>query len=299
MKTKITLLLMVVGLFPFSNLIGQMTILSGPEQGSYYQFVQDIKMVLANEEDKQYINQPTSGAAYNYEQLVDPASPAKYALIQSDYLFYAQSIDFRENTSKTKDIKVVLPLANEEIHLVTRKSTGLTRLDELEKKVVAIGDKNQGTYATASLIKERSQVFWSSRNIHFDQALKELLMKRLDAFFFVGSAPIEKLNVNPQAMVDELALIELHDMNNWAKYYDPDTIYTTDYKWLEKNVPTYSVKTVLVVNEAKLTKEDRVALSRLVSGIQTQFDVLKAEGHPKWKEVDLFDWDEEVWPLFR
>ena len=291
--------LLVISLFVVSNLFSQMTILSGPEQGSYYQFVNDIKTVLANEEDKQYINQATSGAAYNFEQLVDPDSPAKYALIQSDYLFYAQSIDFRDNSNKTKDIKVVLPLANEEIHLVTRKSTGLTRLDELEKKVVAIGDKNQGTYATASLIKERSQVFWSSRNIHFDQALKELLMDRLDAFFFVGSAPIEKLNVNPQAMVDELALIELHDMNNWAKYYDPDTIYTTDYRWLEENVPTYSVKTVLVVNEAKLTKEDRIALSRLVSGIQNQFDVLKAKGHPKWKEVDLNDWNEEVWPLFR
>lgn len=299
MKTKITLLLMVVGLFSFSNLIGQMTILSGPEQGSYYQFVQDIKTVLANEEDKQYINQPTSGAAYNFEQLVDPASPAKYALIQSDYLYYAQSTDLLENTDKTKDIKVVLPLANEEIHLVTRKSTGLTKLDELEKKVVAIGDKNQGTYATASLIKSKSLIFWSSRNIHFDQALKELYMNRLDAFFFVGSAPVEKLNVNPQVMIDELALIELNNINDWAKYYIPDTIYTTDYKWLEKNVPTYSVKTVLVVNEAKLTKEDRIALSRLVSGIQNQLDVLKAEGHPKWKEVDLFDWDEEQWPLYK
>lgn len=299
MKTNVITLFLVISIFTITDLFGQMTILSGPEQGSYFQFVNDIKTVLATEEDKQYINQATSGAAYNFEQLIDPASPAKFALIQSDYLYYAQSLDFRDNTNKTKEIKVVLPLANEEIHLVTRKSTGLTRLEELEKKVVAIGDKNQGTYATASLIKERSKIFWSSRNIHFDQALKELLMKRLDAFFFVGSAPIEKLKVNPQAMVDELSLIELHDINNWAKYYDPDTIYTTDYRWLEKNVPTYSVKTVLVVNEAKLTKEDRVALSRLVSGIQNQFDVLKAEGHPKWKEVDLNDWNEEMWPLYK
>ena len=63
--------------------------------------------------------------------------------------------------------------------------------------------------------------------------------------------------------------------------------------------PTYSVKTVLVVNEAKLTKEDRIALSRLMSGIQNQFDVLKAEGHPKWKEVDLYDWDPAMWPMYR
>ena len=204
-----------------------------------------------------------------------------------------------DNSSKTKDIKVVLPLANEEIHLVTRKSTGLTKLDELEKKVVAIGDQNQGTYATASLIKGKSGIFWSSRNIHFDQALKELYMGRLDAFFFVGSAPVEKLNVNPQVMVDELALIELQNINDWAKFYKADTIYTDDYQWLESNVPTYAVKTVLVVNEAKLTKEDRIDLSRLISGIQNQFDVLKAEGHPKWKEVDLYDWDEAMWPMYR
>lgn len=299
MKANVTTLLLVISLFAVNTLFAQMTILSGPEQGSYYHFVNDIKTVLADKEDKQYINQATSGAAYNFEQLVNPDSPAKYALLQSDYLFYAQSIDLMENTSKTKDIKVVLPLANEEIHLITRKSTGLTKLDELEKKVVAIGDKNQGTYATASLIKGKSGIFWSSRNIHFDQAFKELNMGRLDAFFFVGSAPIEKLNVNPQVMVEELGLIELQNINDWAKYYTKDTIYSTDYKWLEADVPTYSVKTVLVVNEAKLTKEDRIALSRLMSGIQNQFDVLKAEGHPKWKEVDLFDWDPAMWPMYR
>lgn len=298
MKANIISLLLIT-IFTITSVFGQMTILSGPEQGSYYHFVNDIKTILASEEDKQYFNQATSGAAYNFEQLADPESPAKYALIQSDYLFYAQSVDLLENTEKTKDIKVVLPLANEEIHLVTRKSTGLTKLDELEKKVIAIGDKNQGTYATASLIKSKSQIFWSSRNIHFDQALKELYMKRLDAFFFVGSAPIDKLKVNPQVMVDELALIELTNINDWAKYYTPDTIYTTDYQWLEKNIPTYAVRTVLVVNEAKLTKEDRVALSRLVSGIQNQLDVLKANGHPKWKEVNFSNWDEAMWPMYK
>lgn len=299
MKANVITLFLVISVFTVTDLFGQLVILSGPEQGSYFQFVQDIKTVLADKEDKQYINHESSGAAYNFEQLVDPASPYKLALIQSDYLFYAQSIDVRNNTNKTKDIKVVLPLANEEIHLVTRKSTGLTKLNQMNKKIVAIGDKNQGTYATASIIKERSQIYWSSRNIHFDDALKDLYLNRIDAFFFVGSAPVEKLNVNPQVMIDELALIELDDINNWAKYYKPDTIYTTDYKWLERDVPTYSVKTVLVVNEAKLTKEDRIAISRLVNGIQNQLDVLKKQGHPKWKEVNLHDWNEEDWPLYK
>lgn len=299
MKAKFITFLVAISIFSITDVIGQITILSGPEQGSYSKFVNDIKTVLANEEDKQIINQNTGGSAYNYEQLVDPNSKAKYALLQSDYLFYAQSIDFMENTEKSKNIKVVLPLANEEIHLVTRKSTGLTKLDELEKRVIAIGDKNEGTYATASLIKSKSGIFWSSRNIPFDQSFKELQMHKLDGFFFVGSAPVEKLNVNPQVMVVELGLIELQNVNGWAKYYMPDTIYASDYKWLEVDVPTYAVRTVLVVNEAKLTKEDRVALSRLISGIQNQFDILKATGHPKWKEVNFGDWDETMWPMYR
>lgn len=299
MKTNVITLFLVVSLFAISDLFGQMTILSGPEQGSYYVFVDNIKTVLEQEEGLQYINKSTGGAVYNYEQLIDPKSPAKIALIQADYLYYAQALDFRDNTEKTKVIKVVLPLANEEIHLVTGKGKGLTRLDEMEKKIVAIGDKNQGTYATANFIKEKSQVYWSSRNTPFSQALNDLYMGRIDAFFFVGSAPVEKLQVNPAVMVDGLALIEMNDINNWAKYYIPDTIYTTDYAWLEKDVPTYSVKTVMIVNEAKLTEDDRVAITQLANGIKNQIDVLKVEGHPKWKEVDLYDWTDAQWPMYK
>jgi len=306
MKFK-NLLSTIIFVFLFSLVsFAQFTILSGPEQGSYHTFGEDIVSVTGPEPGNTFVNEVTSGAAFNYNQLIDPESPYKFALIQSDYLYYMQALDNRDNTENTKPIKVILPLAHEEIHIVTKASSGLTKLQDLgnlkngdQKYNVAIGTKDQGTYATANLIKDRSQIYWASRNIHFDDVMHELFMDRIDAFVMVGSAPLQKLDVNPQALIEEIALIELNNFNDWAKYYDNDTIYTTDYKWLEKDVPTFCVRTLLVVNESKLTDADKQAIHSLKNGVMNNFDKLKSEGHPKWKEVDLFDWTDGDWPMYK
>lgn len=299
MKTKISLLVLLFSVFLFSDVIGQMVILSGPEDASYYRFVEDINDVLESGSDKPYINKKTQGAMYNFNQITDPKTPYKVAMVQSDLLFYMQASDMRNNTHKTKDIKVIIPLAKEEIHVVTKKSSNLNKLQDLDSAIVAIGNKNQGTYVTSSIMKDRSNMYWISRNIHFDQALKDLYLNEIDAFIIVGSAPISKLDLNPRAMTDELALVELEDFNDWAKYYDNDTIYKEDYKWLEKDVPTFGVKTVLIVNEAKLTDDDRSEIAKLTNGIKSKFDILKEQGHPKWKEVDLSDWDNSDWTMYK
>lgn len=284
----------------FSSLsMAQLTILSGPEQGSYYKFTNDIVKVVAPAFATPLVNSPTSGAAYNFEKLTDPDSPDKIAMIQSDYLYYMQAKDSRENTEKTKQLKVLLPLANEEIHLVTKANKGILGLKDLDDKTVAIGTQDQGTYATANLIKDRSGIYWTSRNIHFDDALKELYADKIDAFFFVGSAPVEKLDLNPQSMVEDLDLVPLENFNDWAKYYDNDTIYAGDYKWLDYGVPTFGVRALLVVNESKLTADDKNKVLQLKMAIQNKFDELKKVGHPKWKEVDFFDWDETDWPVYK
>lgn len=292
MKTKITLLLFAISFLSISTLFAQLTILSGPKQASYFQFIDDISKVSNGD----VINQASSGAAYNYSQLVDPKSPIKIAMMQSDYLYYAQMMDNRNNTNKSSSLKVILPLAHEEIHVVTKKVSNLNRLQDLDSLIVAIGTKDQGTYATANIIKDRSGVTWKSRNIHFVEALQELMMDRVNAFMIVGSAPINKLDINPQAMTEEISLVELNDFNDWAKYYSNDTIYTKDYKWVEEDVPTFAVRNVLIVNEAKLTDADKAAITKMVNGIKNNFDVLKATGHPKWKEIDFEDWTNSDWP---
>lgn len=285
--------------FSFSYVSGQMPVLSGPEQGSYYRIIADIENVLKTDDTKLIVNTESEGAAMNFEKLIDEQSPYKLALTQSDLLYREQALDMLNNTEKSKNIKVIVPLANEEIHLVTKKSSPLNDLrDFSDKTTIAIGNQYQGTYITSSLIKDKTKIFWRSKNTNFEDALGELHRREVDAFFIVGSAPLKKLDVNPQVFVDGLKLIPLRDFNGWAKHYQEDIISAGDYKWLEKDVPTFSVKTVLIVNEDKLDDNDRKLIAQIVEGLNTNMEKLKAEGHPKWKEIDLKDWDSNNWPLF-
>jgi TRAP transporter TAXI family solute receptor len=299
MKFNSILLSVMLIVFSGHTVRAQLNILSGAEQGSYHQFVNDIARAVNSDTLNLITNTSTEGAAINLENIADPASPYKIGLVQEDYLYYMQNKDLIQNTSKLKHVKVVMPLAKEEIHLVTRKDRGINDLRDLtDSTMVAIGKRSQGTYTTANNIKDKTRIFWMSMPVLYEDALRMLLINQLDAFFVVGSAPIEKLNMNPQALSTEIKLVPLVDFDGWAKYYDADVITAGTYKWLEEDVPTFAVQSLLVVNEKKLTDEDKVLLDKLIDGITDNLDKLKSNGHPKWKEVDLTNWDPTDWPVY-
>jgi TRAP transporter TAXI family solute receptor len=297
MKAKLSILVFTLVLISLSQVHAQLEVLSGPAQGSYYQFIGDIENVLSTDSSAQIKNIETEGAAINFEKLADRNSPYKIALTQSDYLYHMQGMDMLNNTEKTKNIKVIVPLANEEIHLVALKDSKLEKIQDLEGKMVGIGTQYQGTYFTSTIIKNRTKVFWDSRSISFEEALSQLNLQKVDAFFIVGSAPLQKLNIDPRAFAGGIKFLPLIDYNDWAKYYQKDTIRAGDYKWLEEDIPTYNVKTVIIVNESKLTEKDREDIASMVEGIKANMERLKAEGHHKWKEVSLSDWDANDWPV--
>jgi len=298
MYLKNILTLFVAISLSVTTLFGQMIILSGPSQGTYKALVDDIAEIMGNDSISPFVNVVTDGSGYNYRELIDPDSPVKIAVIQSDYLYYQEIMDAKDNTEKSGAIKVLLPLANEQIHIVTKKNSGLTKLADLKEEIVGCGTQEQGTYATAILIKDKSEVFWNTKILDFDRALKELYGDKIAAFFVVGTAPLKKLNINPQAMVEPLTLISPENINDWARYHKSDVIKATDYKWLDYDVPTYSVKNLLVVNEDKLTEEDKVEILKLVNGIKENQSSLQSTGHPAWKVIDLHDWDSSNWPVY-
>jgi TRAP-type uncharacterized transport system substrate-binding protein len=221
--------------------------------------------------------------------LADPNSNYRIGLIQSDYLNLMEAEDKINNTNKTASLKVVMQLATEQIHLVAKKSSGLTNLQDLEMKRVGIGNEEQGSMATARIIKERSQISWTTVYVGFDDMLSRLSKGSIDAGLVVGSAPLNLLDIDPQVMIDGITLLELDDFNGWARYYENDTIYRDDYKWNAKNTPTFGVRTLLVVNESKLTGEDKQTVSVIKSSIIQNLDQLRKEGHPKWSTVIIPD----------
>jgi TRAP-type uncharacterized transport system substrate-binding protein len=300
MKKKIIVLGLLFVTFYSQSLFSQIRILSGPIQGSYFEFIDDINNVMKDTTGNEpFINMATMGAASNFDRISDPLSEYKVALMQLDYLFFMQGMDVQNNIQRTKDIKVLMPLANEEIHIVTKKKSGLEKLSDINSStVVGIGDKSQGTYATAFRISEMGKFNWISKNYPFDNVLRELVLDRLDAFVFVGSAPVVKLDIDSRGLREPITLLELDDFEG-SEIYKRDTIHKEDYKWLDKDIPTFGVRTVMIVNEAKLTKEDKVALKKMMESIRENKSRLEKYGHPKWREVDIDDWNSKDWPIIK
>jgi TRAP transporter TAXI family solute receptor len=290
MKFNKLFLVSALALVLFGQAYCQMTILSGPEKGSYNRFAGDIVKVLGEKNGIRLINQVSGGSADNFKKLTDPASADKIALIQSDYLTLMETDDKLNNTNLSNSLKVVIELAGEEIHLVAKKSSGLKSLRDLNQKKVAIGDGNQGSFAAGKIIGERSKINWIPRLVGYNQVLNQLSANNIDAFLLVGSAPVDILDIDPKTTVmNDLNLIELENINGWANFYEYDTIFRTEYKWLDRDIPTFGVRTLLIVNESKLTDAEKQTVAAIKSGIIQNLDVLRALGHPKWKEVIIPD----------
>lgn len=281
-------LLIILFIFSVGQVYCQMIILSGPEKGSYSRFADDISALLG-EDNISLENQTSDGSASNFKLITGPNAKYKIALIQSDYLNLMIAEDKLNDTDKAGSLKVVMQLATEQIHFVTKTSSGLTSLRDLDSKRVGIGNEEQGGFATGKIIKERSQIGWTAVYVGFDEMLSRLSSGSIDAGLVVGSAPLEMLDIHPQVMIDEITLLELDDFNGWAKHYENDTIYSDDYLWLDKNIPTFGVRTLLVVNESKLTGEDQQTVSVIKSSIIRNLDQLKSQGHPKWRTVIIPD----------
>ena len=287
MNFKERFLMAAVLLLSFGQVHAQMVILSGPERGSYHQFADEIAALVADKNGIQLENLTTEGSASNFMGLTNPALNYKMALIQSDYLHLMDATDKVNDTYLTSSLKVVMELAAEQIHLVAKKSSDLTSLQDLDQKIMGIGSENQGGFATARRMRVQTQVEWRNVHVPFEEMLKRLKSGSIDVGLVVGSAPLDMLDIDPEVMVDGMKLLKLEDFNGWARYYENDTIYSEDYQWLEEDIPTFGVRTLLVVNEAKLTEEEKALVDTIKASIIQHIDQLKEKGHPKWSTVNV------------
>lgn len=140
MRKLFFLAFLLFGFLIGTSAIAQITILSGPEQGSYHQFVSDLEKLLNNDSVKLIVNQPTQGATINLENIANPQSPFKVALVQEDYMFIMQNKDILQRTKTMSDIQVIYPFVKEEIHLVTRKDKSINTLKDIsDSTLVSIG----------------------------------------------------------------------------------------------------------------------------------------------------------------
>jgi len=283
----------------------QIQVLTGTEQGTYHVLANDMNKLLPS--SSKVINgdtteipfldvRTTAGSSINFDLLVDEGSEVKVAFLQLDILLRQKMEDVLHGTSKTNDLMVLMPLSVEAIHLITKRESEINSLSDLEGLRVGIGNKFEGTYYTALYIKDLSKVGFQSKNISTQDIIKPLLLDKIDAFFVVATPPMEMIKIMPTSTGEKFKIVPLENINGWADGFTEVTIPARTYSWQETAVQTYGVPSVVVVNMAKITDEEKQSLLQWRATVIENLQELQTSGHSVWKTTNVSEWNTDMWP---
>lgn len=280
-------------LIGISNLNAQ-TILSGIEGASNFRIAQDIKEYTGI---KTLDIKSSSGSVENFNNL----KAGTVAFMQYDVLQQEAWNDLTNITNKTDDIKVLLSLGNEEIHLIAHTESNISSIRDLNDPniKIAVGSKDQGTAVTAMIIKQQTESKWTDVHLSFKESIRALLTREIDAFFFVGSAPVAAFKpfsrLSP-AHQKKIKLVSISDNRLKEIYGEPVKITRTTYDWAPYDINTYAVKSLLVTKITDETPDQQKQIRSLLASIKTNVINLQKEGHPQWRSVS-FNFNRIDWPV--
>ena len=259
----------------------EMGIVTGGPAGTYYQFGLNLQE-LGNQNGIDLRVDNSQGSIENI-YAVYQRPKTQLGIVQSDVLAFVSRV---QSNPVLKGIalktKLVFPLYNEEIHLVGKKD--ILGFDYLAGRKVAIGQEGSGTYMTAELLFKVSGVEPAQKvAIGTEEALDELKRGNVDAMFYVAGYPVKLFTENIQAE-DNLAVIPITH-KSILEFYPESEIPAGTYTWQTEAVPTAAVKAVLVAYDFRNYHCDTVG--KMAKLIYENMDWLSANGHPKWRSVDL------------
>jgi len=270
---KIILLLVMALLF--RNDAFGLTIATGSAEGTYFKIAQDIKQVAEKEGIPIEIIQ--TGGSFDNVNLLG-AGKVDLAIMQLDVLRFVAEILLKETgLNVLQEVKVVLNLYPEEIHIIA-KNPSITTLNQLQGKKVAVGPEKSGSALTAEVLLAG---FGLNVERVFDapeDAVKKLAKGDIDALIFVGGAPVPAF----QNLDKSFHFVALPRDSGLEEIYPKKTIAKSVYSWAE-NVETYAVPSVIMTRNRDQS-DYIVTLQKLVLSILVNKEYLDANGHPKWKD---------------
>jgi TRAP transporter TAXI family solute receptor len=283
MKIKLTgIILAAAFVITTSAAIAQdMGIVTGSKRGTYYQFGLNMSELVKSKGVRLRVDE-SQGSIQNVFA-VFKAPDTQMGIVQSDVLAFVAKIQtdpiLQRIAAKTR---MVFPFYNEEVHLLANSE--VKDFDDLSGKIVAIGEEGSGIYLTARLLFEASGVKPRDMlSVGPVDALALLKKGDIDALFYVAGYPV-KLFTEDVTADDKLALVPITN-KNILEFYPAVQIPANTYKWQNQAINTVAVKAVLISYDFRgMNCENVGKFSKIV---YDNLAWLKANGHPKWKTVDL------------
>lgn len=284
-------------LFPFSlplfaEPIGMVT---GSKTGTYLQFGKDIAVVSKKSGINVLVN-PSKGSIDNIKRMMSRENAA-FAIVQSDVLGYLSKSKNPKFRQVAKRLRLIFPFYNEEVHLFARKE--IQSIHDLQGKTVVVGPKSSGTNMTAWNILKMTGVKPAKRlNISINEGIKWVLKNKADAVFVVAGKPrpgFRNLFNTPKesvkTMLQSVHFVPLNDPVLLAEY-ERSNLTHQDYAFIQNNVPTVTVKALLVSfdfssGRTSYYQQRCQQLNTIATAIRQNIGTLRQKHHKKWNEVNL------------
>lgn len=280
----------LVGTLPARAQGVELNLVTGGPSGTYIQIGRDIAALGAA--CGQTLNVRESAGSLENAFAVRDRPVTQLGVVQSDVLEYLQTFQADDQALRrtAQGLRVVLPLYDEEIHVLARRE--IADLSGLAGQRVAVGVQDSGNFLTSQLVLDLAQVEPSERvtDLTPGEALEALLAGEIDAMFYVVGAPaglFAEAEIDPE----RFHLLPLKDAVLRA-VYTPTTLEAGTYPFVAEDVEGVAVKAVLVTFDFDPHRNSyQRASCRGVADftylILSRFEQLQETGHPKWREVDV------------
>lgn len=274
---------------------------TGPKTGTYIAIGRDIAEVAKTA--GLTVQVKASGGSIDNIKRINSAENAALGIVQSDVLGFMGRSRNRDTLRMGENLRMVLPLYHEEVHVLARKE--IRSFAELAGKKVVIGEDGSGHMLTSINLFAMMDVTPESLiRKSPPEGLLELLDHKVDAVIFVGGKPV-KLFQNLEALKekDGALLSEVHflplNAPRMLEEYQVAEITPKDYAFVGEAVPTIAVTAVLVAHDfSDANKKHKTRchqLRTLAEAIRKNLRKLQRSGHAKWKEVKL----DEMLPIWQ
>lgn len=273
-------------------------IVTASERGTYIQIGRDIARIVAPAAGVGLEVLPSAGSAENVRRLrYEPG--VKFAMVQSDVYqaFLDQAAGGNADAlALIRPLRVVMPLYNEEIYFIARADAPIDFVHEIRDARINVGPLLSGTAMSATTLYQ--QMFGAvlpeahASYLSNEEALVKLTGdKSIDVVVVVAGQPA-KLLVDMKPEARQLVKLLKFDRRQPAseaalQTYFPATVRASSYpNLLAEDVPGLAVKAFLVTYDYGL--ESTVShLRKFARSLCQNFPQLQANGHAKWREVEL------------
>ena len=273
-------------------------IVTASEKGTYFAIGNDLAQFVAPGADIKLEVLATSGSAANIKLLrYEPG--VKFAVVQADV--YQAFIDRAtggntEAATIIRPLRVILPLYNTEIHYIVRADSEMHYLHDIKNAKINGGLVGSGAaLITHTLyrmmyggpIPEANASFLSN-----EEALVKLITDKSVDVVVVAAGQPAPLIANMKSEAQKFIKLLKFDPNHPSSkepltVYSPAKIVAASYpNLLTEDFTTISVGAFLVTYDYNL-KDTVDHLARFGRSLCQNFATLQAQGHPKWRDVEL------------